>query len=183
MFPHSVFFLGWSFGFYATGYKKVRNLIGLFDAVCDVYDRTDFKPNSDGTTHCNQAVQAVAVSAFGYHGLDGMLADEIIDFLQESSDWAPIIIHQAQDYANQGSLILAGLNSTDLKQAHGHIVIIRPGIECDSGKWGKVPRCVNIGASNFLARGQKGVMTNLSVGVNEAFSAPMPKCWVLRSSL
>lgn len=159
----------------------LKNLIGLFDAVCDVYDRTDFKPRADGETFCNQAVHAVASAAFKYNGFYNLKADEIVETM-DGDDWVVIDIIVAQQYANAGSLVVAGLRSSDLGQAHGHVVVIRPGIPCDSGKWGPVPRCLNIGANDFLARGQTGALTGMSVGVNEAF-IPKPKFYVLRSSL
>ena len=160
----------------------MRNLIGLFDAVCDAYDRMDFKPNPDGSTHCNQAVNAIAAAAFNYNGFRNMMADQIVQFMASGPDWSPITMEQAQDMANNGSLVVAGLTGADLGQAYGHVVVIRPGLPCDSGKWGAVPRCVNIGACDFLARGQSGVLTNMPVGVNEAI-IPKPKFYVLRSSL
>jgi hypothetical protein len=160
----------------------MRNLIGLFDAICDAYDRNDFKPNSDGSTHCNQAVQAIAAAAFTYNGFRGMNADQMMTFLVGNQDWLPIAMEQAQDQANNGSLVVAGLTSTELGQGHGHVVVIRPGLTVDSGKWGMVPRCVNIGASDFIARAQTGPITGSPVGVNDAF-IPKPKFYVLRSSL
>jgi len=161
----------------------MTNLTGLFDAICDVYDRTDLKPKPDGTTFCNVAVQYVGVVAFNYHGFDGMMADDMMDVLTTGSDWITIDMATAQGYANNGSFVVAGLKAIDLKQAHGHVVTIRPGYSVDSGKFnGPVPRCVNIGASDFIARGQSGVMTNLPCGINEAFQV-LPKFFVLRSSL
>lgn len=160
----------------------MTNLIGLIDAICDTYDRLDFRPKPDGTTFCNEAVHSIASTAFNYSGFRGLMADQIIT-LMGGSDWVEIQMGDAQDYANKGSLVVAGLSSTEMKQGHGHVVIIRPGISVDSGRFdGPVPRCVNIGASNFLARGQSGAMTNLPCGINEAF-IPLPKFYVLRSSL
>lgn len=164
-----------------TGYLSMKNLIGLFEAVCETYDRIDFKPSPDGSTHCNQAIHAVA-QKLGCDDLAGLTADEIVAFLGTSSDWQLIDMSAAQAYANQGSLVIAGLSSTDLKQSHGHVVVIRPGIPCDSGKWGSVPRCLNIGAVDFLARGQSGVLMGMPVGVNEAF-IPRPKFWLWSKSL
>ena len=160
----------------------MRNIIGLFDAICDAYDRTDFKPNQDGSTHCNAAVHAIASTAFNYNGFRNMMADQIVQFMATGPDWQAIDMSAAQDAANNGSLVVAGLSGAELGQAHGHVVVIRPGLPCDSGKWGSVPRCVNIGASDFLARAQAGVLTNMPVGVNEAF-IPKPKFYVLRSTL
>lgn len=160
----------------------MTNLIGLFEAICDASDRQDFKPSPDGTTHCNQAVHAIAYAAFSYFTFRGLTADQMSDLLRDNPDWIVIGMEAAQDYANAGSFVVAELKSTDLKQQHGHIVTIRPGLPCDSGKWGSVPRCLNIGGHNFLARSQKGPLTGAPVGVNEAF-IPIPRFHVLRSSL
>ena len=162
----------------------MRNLIGLIDAICDVYDRTDFKPNPDGTTHCNQAVHSIASVAFNYNGFRGLMADDMVQLMASGGgDWNPIAMEQAQEQANNGSLVVAGMTGASMGQAHGHVVVIRPGLQVDSGKYnGPVPRCVNIGACDFIARGQCGVMTNLPVGINEAFRIK-PQFFVLRSSL
>lgn len=160
----------------------MTNLIGLIDACLDAYDRIDFKPNPDGSTHCNQAVHSIALTAFKYGGFSGLMADAIVDLLG-GEDWASVDMAKAQDYANNGSLVIAGLSSTALGQKHGHVVVIRPGLQVDSEHFkGMVPRCVNIGASDFIARGQTGVMSNIQCGVNEAFPI-VPKFYVLRSSL
>lgn len=164
-----------------TGYTTMRDVITLIDAVCDVYDRADFRPNPDGSTHCNQAVQAIA-EAMGCKDFGGMVADQIVDFLSSSSGWDEIPFEKAQDIANNGSLVIAGLKAADLKQSHGHVVVIRPGKPCQSGKWGATPRCVNIGASDFIARAQSGPLSMMPVGLNDAF-IPMPKLWVWKRSL
>ena len=159
----------------------MKDPIALIDAILDVYDRLDFKPLQDGTTFCNLGVDAVC-QILGYKGLAGMDADQICAFLASSSDWSEVAFDAAQDRANQGSLLIAGLDSKALNQAHGHVVVIRPGKACFSGKWGASPRVLNIGAHNFIARAPNGAMTNQPVGLNEAF-IPLPKIWVLRSTL
>lgn len=162
----------------------MRNLIGLIDACLDAYDRSDFRPNPDGSTHCNQAVQTIAAAAFNYNEWRGMMANAMVDFLAASDSWNLIDMSLAQGNANNGSLVVACLAGAAMTPpaSHGHIVVIRPGLQCDSGKWGAVPRCVNIGASDFIARAQTGVLTNMAAGVNDAF-IPKPKFYVLRSSL
>lgn len=164
-----------------SGYTNMRDVITLIDAVCDVYDRNDFKPNPDGSTHCNQAVNAICMT-MGCKDFDGKVADEIVDFMGSHDDWSPVPMEKAQDLANQGSLVVAGLKGSDLGSAHGHVVVIRPGHPCQSGKWGLTPRCVNIGKSDFLARSQSGPMIMMPVGINDAF-IPVPKLWVWRPSL
>jgi hypothetical protein len=164
-----------------TGYKNMRDLIALIDAVCDAYDRADFKPNPDGSTHCNQAVQAIA-EAMGCFDFKDLTADQMVDLMETSKRWQPVDFARAQDITNRGSLVVAGLKSNDLKQGHGHVVVVRPGHPCQSGKWGATPRCVNIGGHDFLARAQVGPLTMMPVGLNDAF-IPMPKIWAWEQSL
>lgn len=159
----------------------MKDPIALIDAILDAYDRIDFRPAPDGTTHCNQAVDSVC-QAFGYKYLLDLTADQIIEKITGNSEWSEIPVEKAQDMANEGSLLIAGLDSKALGQSHGHVVIIRPGKAVFSGKWGSVPRVLNVGAHNFIARAPNGAMTNQPVGLNEAF-IPLPKIWVLRSTI
>lgn len=99
-----------------------------------------------------------------------------------SPDWSPVPFENAQNLANQGSLVIAGLSGEDLGNGHGHVVVIRPGRQCQSGKWGLTPRCLNIGKTDFIARAQSGPLIMMPVGLNDAF-IPLPKIYVWRSSL
>jgi hypothetical protein len=163
-----------------TGDDEMKDLIKLIDVICEAYDNSSFIP-VNGETHCNEAIAMVA-DAMGCKDLDMKMADEIVEFLAGSADWQEVQMNQVQDMANQGSLCIAGLDSTALSQAHGHVVVIRPGKPVYSGKWGPTPRCLNVGQEMFLARAKKGPLTNMSCGVNEGFQ-PMPKFWVWRPSL
>lgn len=159
----------------------MKDPIALIEAILDVYDRHDLQPLADGTTFCNVAVDSIA-KAMGYTQLGSKTADQIVAFLEVSDDWSEIPMEKVQDMANQGSLLIAGLDSVALNQAHGHVCVIRPGKFVYSGKWQATPRCVNIGAENFIARAKRGPLTNQQAGLNEAFQ-PLPKIWVLRSTL
>jgi hypothetical protein len=159
----------------------MKNLIALFDAICDVYDRPDLLPKSDGTTFCNIAVDAIA-QVMGFKGFELKTADEIIGIMSSDPNWSIVAFEKAQDMANQGSLLVAGLTGQELGQSHGHVCVIRPGIPCFSGKWQATPRIVNIGAENFIARAKRGPLIGMAAGLNEAF-VPMPKIWVWRPSL
>lgn len=166
-----------------TGFSQVRDVLTLIDAICDAYDNQAFAPHQDGTTFCNEGVNSVA-TAMGYKGFAGMNADQIVAFMAASPDWSPVPLEQAQELANQGSLLVAGLDSKTLEQAHGHVAVIRPGRPVYSGKWNTnvCPRVLNIGAENFIARAKKGPLTNQPAGVNESFQ-PLPKIYVWRDSL
>ncbi len=161
----------------------MKNLIALIDSVCDAYDNQAFTPLHDGTTFCNQGVNYVA-EAMGYKELSGKNADDIVAFLSTSDDWSLVPMEKAQELANQGSLLIAGLDSKTLGQSHGHVAVIRPGNPVYSGKWltSLCPRVLNIGAENFIARAKKGPLTNQPAGLNESFQ-PLPKIWVWRNSL
>jgi hypothetical protein len=171
-------FFRWSFAW--TGTKTMKDIITLIDTICEAYDRMDFIP-ADGVTHCNEAVCMVA-DAMGCKDFELKMADQIVSFVAQSQDWQEVHLSQAQDLANQGSLCIAGLDSKALNSDHGHVVVIRPGKVVYSGKWGPVPRCLNVGAEMFLARAKKGPLTGMSCGVNEAFQ-PLPKFYAWRPSL
>lgn len=175
--------IGKSWAIEETGYSQVRDVLTLIDAICNAYDNQAFVPLSDGTTFCNQGVNYVS-EAMGYKGFAGKNADEIVGILSTSDDWSPVPMEKAQDLANQGSLLIAGLDSEALGQAHGHVVVCRPGRPVYSGKWATnlCPRTLNIGAENFIARAKKGALTNQPCGLNESFQ-PLPKIWVWRQSL
>lgn len=178
----SEFNASWSwYGWFGFLGGHVKDPIALIDAILDVYDRRDLQPLPDGTTFCNLAVDAIA-KAMGYSQLGSKTADQIVAFLEQSDEWSDVPMPKAQEMANQGSLLIAGLASTALQQAHGHVCVIRPGKIVFSGKWGATPRCLNIGAENFIARARRGPLTNQPAGLNEAFQPP-PKIFVLRSTL
>ena len=173
-----------------TGYSAPReetkiplDVISLIDAICDAYDNQAFYPLPDGTTFCNQGVNYVS-EAMGCKDFAGKNADEIVQFLSSSDQWSLVPLEKAQDIANRGSLVVCGLDSKALGQAHGHVVVVRPGKPVYSGKWNTslCPRVLNIGQENFLARAKKGPLTNQPAGLNEAFQ-PLPKIWVWRPSL
>lgn len=164
-----------------TGYPRVRDVLTLFDAICDAYDNPAYAPQADGTTFCNLAVSEIC-SVMGYKSFAGLTANQIVAKIAADPQWSPVAFENAQDLANQGSLVVAGLDSQSLAQAHGHVVVMRPGRPCYSGKWSQTPRCLNIGAENFLARAKRGPLRGLPAGLNEAFME-MPKIWVWRGSL
>ena len=127
---------------------SLDNILRLFDAVAEAYDNPNYRPRS-GLTFCNLACQYIC-EKMGCNKFDGMMANEIVDTMRKSSDWGSIKIEEAQDYANQGRLVVAGQQN----QPHGHVVVIRPGVATYSPKWGVLsPKVVNIGADNFLDKG------------------------------
>lgn len=158
----------------------MKDIITLIDSILDTYDNRDLQPH-DGVTFCNLAVMFVA-TAMGCKGFAGLTADQIIEMMESSDCFSDVPFEKAQEMANQGSLLIAGLSSKELNQEHGHVVVIRPGKTCYSGKWGPTPRCLNIGGENFIARAKRGPLTNAPAGLNEAF-VQLPKIWVWRPSL
>lgn len=177
--------------FALTGYRNVKDRNELIDAILTAYDNPSYRPvMKDGkivTTYCNLAANEIAQKMGCNDLFDPKLnrartADETYDFMVANPDkWqeievlslAPDLRDEAfaaiQFQANSGSLIYAVQSSYNMKAAHGHICVIRPGVMKTSGKWGKVPACMNIGGENFIALGQKGVMKGFPVGINEAF--------------
>lgn len=165
-----------------TGYRRMRDVVTLMDAICDAYDNPAFQPLEDGTTFCNLGVASVA-HAMGCSDLGSKTADEMLAFIEASDSWSPVPFDRAQELANQGTLLVAGLTADQLRQGHGHVVVIRPGKPCYSGKWtSPTPRCLNIGKENFLARAKRGPLIGMAAGLNQAFQ-DMPRIWAWRNSL
>jgi len=125
----------------------VTELLRLIDACCEVYDNPNYRPRG-GMTFCNQAVMSIAEKV-GYSKFKSMLANQMVAFMRSSPDWSPLKIEEAQEYANKGNLVVAGLQG----QPHGHVVVVRPGMSGFSQKWGMaVPKVVNVGAENFIGK-------------------------------
>lgn len=181
--------------------NEVNNLIRLIDAICVAWDNQNYYPEFENgvlvSTHCNQFVCEVA------HGVgcedffhpithQPMIADDIIqkmtEFSKPNGPWTEIKVagydpqsmanqlRSIQIWANQGFLTIAGATASDLKSAHGHVCIVRPGNLKSSGKWGDVPVVANVGKEMFIGRAKSGPMKGEPVGVNEAF-IQLPRFW------
>lgn len=103
------------------------------------------------TTHCNQAMQYVC-NALGYSDFTGMTANEMISFMKKAnSGWIqPANAQIAQEHANNGVIVLAGLANED---GHGHVCLVVPGVLEKSGSWCKsVPKCMNVGKDVFFGK-------------------------------
>lgn len=157
------FSLGW--GFRWTWYKNMKDRVALLDAIHLPLCRPEYQPK-DGVTYCNQYVAEVC-AAYGFKGLDGFTANEIVDTLSMHDQWSEIPLSKAQDLANEGTLIVAGIK----EELHGHVNIICPGKEKTSGRWISVPSCANVGKEVFIGK-----------GINWAFS-DLPKLWAWRLTL
>ena len=143
----------------------MKDLFVLLDAIHEAYSRPEYIPGG-GLTHCNQFVAEVAGKC-GFKGLDGLLANDIVDYIANSDQWSECSMTQAQQLANQGTLIIAGIKD----EPHGHVNVICPGREKISGRWGAVPCVANVGKDMFIGR-----------GLNWAFSDP-PKLYFWGASL
>lgn len=152
--------------FSSTGYTKVsKDLFLLLDAIHTPLCRPEYQPLA-GVTHCNGYVAEVC-SLYGFKGLEGMLANDIIVFLSKHPQWTATSGEKAQELANAGTLVVAGLGA----DPHGHVNIICPGKEKTSGRWGPVPSCANVGKEVFIGK-----------GINWAYS-DFPSLWAWRPSL
>lgn len=114
-------------------------------------------PAEGERTWCNVAVNHVACVA-GYIGLKGMIANEIVNAIKKSVDFAKVSAQDAQKLANDGRLVIAGR----MDEPHGHVAVVFPGGELvNSSKWHEEAATVaNVGKDN-------GVM-----GSNWAFRLP-----------
>jgi uncharacterized protein YciI len=118
-------------------------------------------PAEGERTWCNVAVNHVSCVA-GYTGFKGMIANEIVNTVKKSPDFAKVSAADAQKLAADGRLVIAGR----MDEPHGHVAIIFPGGSLvNSSKWHEeAPTVANVGVTN-------GVM-----GSNWAFRLP-PSYW------
>lgn len=106
------------------------------------------KAKADGTTFCNQAVQQVCHLEC-YKEFDGLLANEIIEKMNGSSEWLNVRSIQASDWAQRGGIGVAALPGTP----HGHVAVLYPGPMQTSGSLGRdVPIVANVGKKNAVMK-------------------------------
>lgn len=160
--------IGWSWRTQWTGFSqrnKMKDALRLLDIIHLAYSRPEYAPH-DGVTYCNRFVSEI-VSSMGFKGLEGLLANDMIDLISKHDQWTEVAMEKAQDLCNDGSLIVAGLKD----QPHGHVSVCCPGKIKNSGRWGLVPSVASVGAKNFIGS-----------GLNWAYSNP-PTLWVWRLTL
>lgn len=106
-------------------------------------------------TYCNVGVDYIArrMGCDDFHGPAGVfLADKICNIL--SKGWINITSDDAFSLAKQGTLIVAGLSSKELRATHGHVTIVYPAENMlYSGSWKKlVPMLANVGKINGVLK-------------------------------
>lgn len=143
----------------------MRDVFLLLDAIHLAFNHPEYIPK-DGITYCNAYVNEVCES-YGYKGFLGMLANDMIDLMSKDPAWTPVAMEKCQAMANEGVLLVAGVK----QNPHGHVVVLCPGKEKTSGRWGRVPSCANVGIENFIGK-----------GINWSFST-FPICFAWRPSL
>ncbi len=148
----------------------MKDLFKLIDACCEAYDNEGWKPIQDNPstpenerrTFCNFAVNYVATK-MGYVGFKGLLANQIVELMETSNStslprWTRIKASEAQELANLGFLVIAGVKETP----HGHVAVVRPGNSTQSGKWKtSAPKLMNVGAKNSIAVGANFVFKEI----------------------
>lgn len=139
----------------------MRDQLTLLDAIHLPLCRPEYQPGG-GLTHCNAYVSEVCMT-MGYRSFEGLLANDILDLVTKDPAWTKVEMETCQSLGNQGTVVLAGVKA----EPHGHVVIICPGKEKTSGRWGLVPSCANVGKEVFIGK-----------GINWAFSSkPLFYAW------
>ena len=128
-------------------------------SACDIAVKR-WTPDGE-TTFCNVAVNYISCAA-GFSGFKGLLANEIINLMKKSPDFAKVSAENAQKLANDGRLVIAGR----MDEPHGHVACVYPGGEVvNSSRWHEpAATLANVGKIN-------GIM-----GANWSFPMP-PSYW------
>jgi hypothetical protein len=156
----------------------IKNPATLNQAQDEVFANKAYWPTLDGETFCNLATHDV-LSRLGYGDLKGLTADQMYAYVSTSKDWLIKPMADAQELANEGTILISILPAVKLGQEHGHINTITTGQGDFSGRWNcKTPFCMNLG--------KKGTPENpgcfRSKGINWAFQIP-PEIYALVSTL
>lgn len=123
-----------------------ERVLRLLDSLLEAYDI--WHVPKEGSSFCNFSVQHVA-GRMGYDKLKNMVANQVVDFLRRSSDWQKVEMSEAQGLANDGRLVVAGAQA----EPHGHVVVVRPGVEEYSAKWqAKAPKVSHVGGMSYIGR-------------------------------
>ena len=96
---------------------------------------------------CNFGVNTMFKSLFGTNDLDGKRANDMVKYWQNNpSHWEQISVSEAQQLANEGYFVVAGwINPSG---GSGHVVVVVPGEETYSPKWGcDVPQTMDTGGN------------------------------------
>lgn len=138
----------------------------LLDAILEAYDlfHTPKDITGDGKpeTFCNRAVFHV-IQRMGSNQLrdaDGnaMMADQMVDAMRRSDRWQAVEMEAAQQLANDGQVVVAGMTSKELSADHGHVVVVRPGLPEHSNKWGGyAPKVSHCGSQSCIGKGAQWV--------------------------
>ncbi len=98
--------------------------------IISKYGRTD--------PYCNFGVNHLFLNLANSPELTGLKANEMIKKMTDSDNWMQITLSEAQEYANNGRIVIAGwINPSG---ASGHVVVIVPGEEVNG--W---PVCMDTG--------------------------------------
>lgn len=127
----------------------MTNIEKVLDALCEAYDNPKFKAEPDGKTHCDATVDYV-LQKFGcdLFKADEIMADDIVRTMRNSQKFQRLPGSQAaQEWANKGTLVIAGLTSKDMGVSHGHVAFVRPGVMEFSTTWKKnAPKAMSNGS-------------------------------------
>lgn len=119
-------------------------------------DSGRYAPDANGTK-CNQFLQDFARDTFGYGGFDGLQANDMVMKMKSDAEWKATEgdtlqerLHAAQQYANEGYLVVIGYQNAS---GDGHVAVVVPGTEEMSGKWNmELPQTAQAGKSVYSGR-------------------------------
>ena len=150
------------------------------------------KTKVDGVivTRCNLFVQSYVRMLYGYRGLDGLLANQMVAaFRGNKNEWVKLYdskkpkdvakaMSAAVNAAKRGELVLvAWENKSEIGKDgkyHGHIAIVLPESPIHSDVWGMdLPRIAQAGKQSFPKSGSKPNDYKLSQGFEKKHQSEM----------
>ncbi len=123
----------------------IRAAQNSLDYVNAFYDKAE--------AACNIGVQCAFEELTGRPDFGNMTANEIVEYLSQSEtgEWSGIAMSNVQEVVNKGGIVIAG-TVNPIPGGSGHVVLLVPGTEVNSGSWGGlVPVAMDTGPNKKWA--------------------------------
>ena len=93
---------------------------------------------------CNEGVEAMFMEVCNSNELSNMLANQMVNYMDNSPNWKEVQVGEVQALANEGYFVVGGWKNPT--GGHGHVVAAVPGEAVYSTNWGcNVPMVMDIG--------------------------------------
>lgn len=84
---------------------------------------------------CNLGVQEAFKNIFGFNPMDGMRANDMVNYWKNSSDWVNVTMSEAMERVEDGYFVVAGWQNPTGESGHVSVLVYGSGY---SGNWDQI---------------------------------------------